>query len=186
MLRQHWGKAEQCSTGAGQDGAGDGIPCWRPREQLGHLPWNIPGHKSAGQVSGEPAAAAQQLTATPGIVWISGTVRCQLPNCSRCLLSGKALYIVHGKEESVIHTSWTISTFSSLPDHPPPSPHMQKGKKFLCGCGRGGDVLRRAHVELCGLCTASLSTGSWKQDVICTLTAPDLTFAAIATCKRGC
>lgn len=27
--------------------------------------------------------------------------------------SGKALYLVHGKEEWVIHPSWTVSTFSS-------------------------------------------------------------------------
>lgn len=124
VLRQHWGKPEQCPKGAGQDWPVDVTPRWRPRHQLGHLPWNTPGHKPAKHVSAEPAAAAQQLTAAPGIVWISGTVQGQLLNWSHCLLSGKVLYLVHGKEQSVIHTSWTISTFSSLPDHPhPPLTH---------------------------------------------------------------
>lgn len=120
----------------------------------GDLPWNIPGHQPASQGRAEPAAAAQQLTASPGTAWISGTVQCQLLNWSRCLLSGKVLYLVHGKEESVIHTSWTIPTFSSLPDHPhPPLTHKNKKRKeksFLVAAGGARD-LRKAH----GLCTGS-------------------------------
>lgn len=47
----------------------------------------------------------------------------------------------------MIHTSWTISTLSSLPDHPhAPLTHKKKGKKsFRVAVGGARGVLRKAH-----------------------------------------
>lgn len=132
--------------------------------QLGCLHWNIAGHKPASQVNVVPAAAAQ---------WLKAVLRncldfwkCAVPALKQscCLLSGKVQYLVHGKEELVIHTSWTNSTFSSLPDPPHPTPHTQKKKKqekLQCDCGRGKGHFKES-TPLCELHTSSLSAGSWK------------------------
>lgn len=83
----------------------------------------------------------------------------------------------------MIHTSWTISTLSSLPDHPhAPLTHKKKGKKSFRVAVGGAKGCFKESTWLCALCTAWLSARGWKQDeVICNLTAPDLSFAAIST-----
>lgn len=85
---------------------------------------------------------------------------CCASSSSRCcLLSGKVLSLVHGKEEWVIHPSWIISTFSSFLDHLPAP--FKKKNSTVAAVGGTRALLRDTHIP--AQTSHMVSGGSWVQ-----------------------